>query len=319
MWIINKLKRYVNQNTFRLILGILACLFVIFIIQILNNRAKSNFEQNKKNNASEQTLPKDTSNQSPITGVTVTGKTSEQNSDIISEFVEYCNNGNIEDAYNLLTNECKEEIFPDLEVFKNNYYKRVFDEQKHCSVQLWKTDRDVYTYKVRILNDLLSSGKYNDSVYEDYVTVVEQNDQLFLNINSFINKEEINKEITKNDITCNILNKAIYIDYEIYEIKIENKTENTILMNSGETPRTIYLTNKNETRYSAYETEIMQNGLIIEKWIQRTLKIKFNKLYNPDRKVNKFVFSDVILNYEEYKNIENKEEYKNRTDISVNI
>ena len=50
--------------------------------------------------------------------------------EVIEQFVEYCNNGNVEEAYNLLSDECKDEMYKTLNDFKVSYYDQVFAGEK---------------------------------------------------------------------------------------------------------------------------------------------------------------------------------------------
>lgn len=48
----------------------------------------------------------------------------------VNQFVDLCNEQKIEEAYNLLSEECKEEVYPSLDSFRNNYYNAIFNGQK---------------------------------------------------------------------------------------------------------------------------------------------------------------------------------------------
>lgn len=43
------------------------------------------------------------------------------------------------------------------------------------------------------------------------------------------------------------------------------------------------------------------------------ININFNKLYNPERKIVKVVFSDLVTDYNMYLNIDNKDMIKTKT------
>ena len=42
---------------------------------------------------------------------------------IIDQFIKYCNSKDINNAYNLLSDDCKNEVFKNIETFNNNYIK----------------------------------------------------------------------------------------------------------------------------------------------------------------------------------------------------
>ena len=58
---------------------------------------------------------------------------------------------------------------------------------------------------------------------------------------------------------------------------------------------------------------------IIENKFTNKLQIKFNKSYSSSKNAEKVVFSNVILNYEEYLKEENKQNYSDISELEVNI
>lgn len=108
----NNFVRFYNQNRYMVWIIILSIAAFITIIQILDNFAyqKNNANQNINvvNNNSSINY-----NYSVITEKEVNSNVSE----IIDEFIEKCNNGQVEDAYAMLSDECKIVLYPSLEDF----------------------------------------------------------------------------------------------------------------------------------------------------------------------------------------------------------
>ena len=121
----HKLLRFYNQNRGMIIAIIGTIALIIIIIQILNSLVKQKRDNEKQNvianqaNSSTNSTTISPSNTSVINGKTV--KDIENDNLIIKQFVEYCNEGKIENAYNMLSNACKERIYPSLERFKTMY------------------------------------------------------------------------------------------------------------------------------------------------------------------------------------------------------
>src|SRR5699024_7930520 len=88
----------------------------------------------------------------------------------IEQFVQLCNEQNVEEAYNLLSDECKAEVYPSLDSFRNNYLNTVFNGQrKNVEVENWANS----IYKVTYENDALSTGVYTqEGTIQDYITVM---------------------------------------------------------------------------------------------------------------------------------------------------
>lgn len=110
-----------------------------------------------------------------------------------------------------------------------------------------------------------------------------------------------------------------YKDYEIYDVRVENLNQNSILLDSQESTDSMYVMASNDSKYRAYSYEIDRSRLIIEPGRSRTITIKFNKRYSNEAITRRIVFSDIIKNYDEYKQTQNKKEYSNRWAISIEI
>lgn len=133
---------------------------------------------------------------------------------------------------------------------------------------------------------------------------------------------EENKWIKKpkyNGLKINIIRKDIYKEYESYDIKVENTTENTILLDSGERVDSIYLMGANQSHYNAYSYEMDKTRITLKPEETKTITIRFNKLYSNQTVMEAMVFEDIILDYEAYKALENKTEYTNREKCSIEI
>lgn len=314
----SRVGRFINQNLFNIIIISIVIAFVIIIVQILNN-----IEKNKKGNSvlqENQTVKEEIyiPQETMISGENVNNTSSEINNEIIDNFIELCNSGNAEVAYNLLSNECKDVYFPTLDYFISNYYSQVFTTKKTYSIQSWINHDNRYTYKVRILDDMLSTGIYNNSkVIEDYYTIIKNNDETKLNINKYIDREYINYTKEENGVSIEVKYKNINKEYEEYIFNIKNNSQNRILMDSKESTNNTFVLGTNGTTYSSFIHEIDLQDLIIEGGAEKEVKIKFNKQYNPERKLEGVVFSDVILNYDEYLETENKSSYPNRIEIEL--
>lgn len=323
----SNLRRNLFSNRYLILAIMAAIIFLLLLINTLNNISKENNskkaeEQNKiqQNTIKQQEIY--TPEKTTISGTNVRQQEQENNKTLIENFINYCNQKQIEQAYNLLTDECKKEVFfSNIANFSNNYVNKIFNSKKTYSMQSW-INRDTYTtYKIKIVDDMISTGKITSTQneIEDYYTVVKEEGEYKLNINSYIVKKHINKEKEFKGVKITVINKDTYRDYEIYEIKIENLNENTILLDSQERTDSMYVFASNESKYSAYSYEIDRSRLIIEPGRYKTIKIKFNKRYSNESITKAIIFGDIIKNYDEYKNMQNKKEYKDRWTISIEV
>lgn len=322
----SNLRRNLFSNRYLILAIMAAIIFLLILINTLNNISKENNnkkaeEQNKiQQNSQKQEIY--TPEKTTISGTNVRPQKQEDNKTVIDNFLNYCNQKQIEQAYNLLTEDCKEEVFfSNINNFSNNYVNKIFNSKKTYSMQSW-INRDTYTtYKVKIVDDMISTGKITSAQneIEDYYTVVQEEGKYKLNINSYIVRKQINKEKESQGVKITIISKDTYRDYETYEIKVENLNQNTILLDSQESTDSMYVFASNESKYSAYSYEIDRSRLIIEPGRYRTITIKFNKRYSNESITKAVVFADIIKNYDEYKQTQNKKEYKDRWAISIDL
>ena len=74
---------------------------------------------------------------------------------------------------------------------------------------------------------------------------------------------------------------------------------------------------KNDTNYYALAYENLTENLLVKPQEIKTIIIKFDKEYTTNNEINKLVFSDVIIDYDKYKDINKKSEYKDRMKIEI--
>lgn len=317
----NRIIRYFNQNRKKVFVIIIIIVFLFGILQLLNYFAKNEKEVTKDTssiNSVTQNNKSIVSNKSAVSGASISEKKLKKDTDVIDNFFKYCNEGNIENAYNLLTDECKEEMYPTIDEFKRIYYNDLFSEGKRTyTIENWFGD----TYQVRMTGDILSTGKIDgNQTKQDNVTIVEKDGDYKININNYVGRTKPQDKTTsyKNvDITIDEINT--YMDYETYTISVKNNTENSILLDTGESTKSVYLLDKNNAKSYFYSNEILKNKLIIQSKYTNKLKIKFASPYSSTKSLKSMVFSKFVLNYEEYQNTEDKSNYEGILSFSVKL
>ena len=294
----HNLMRFIRQNKKQIIKVALIVAFLILMLQLLNYFAAnqtSDYSNSKSDiyNISNGTIISD---KSAVSGGSISTSEINKVNNKIDEFVKYCNEHNTEEAYNMLSDSCKEELYPDVNDFNSNYYEPLFKEEKrNYSIENWTGN----TYIVKFTGDLLATGKAaNNSTYQDYITIVEENGQTKLNINKYIGREEINKKSSSDNIEAVVLYREKYMDYEVYKMQITNNTGSTILLDQLTKTDGIYLKDNNDTKHIAYSNEIIKDDLQIYNGHTNTIKIKFDNPYIVGRKIKSLCFSKIVLNYD---------------------
>lgn len=315
----HKLLQLYNQNRLKVWAIILASIFIIVLIQLLNNFAKEENDNKKISNENEETTQNVVSYNQESESIVSSGKVSDKYKDkfgeIIDEFYTYCVNHQPEKAYQMLSVDTKNLMYPTQELFEKLYYESKFDGNKQYSFQSWSTYDQIYVYKVKIFDDMLSTGKSSDQdSIEDYITVVPDEDTFKLNINSYITRKEINKKNSNDIITAEVGVSDIYMNYQIYTIRLKNNTDKTIILDTRKKTNTTYITDERENRFYAMLYENKEEDMILKPQESKTIKIKFNVAYREELEIEKITFNN-ILNYEEYLN--NQEENSSRLDIKM--
>lgn len=291
--------RYYNQNR-KKIWGILIIIFSAFIllqlvnyIYKINNGNKSIAVNNTKSEINTNTTVL-TTNKSVVTGESVSSEQLQSDTVIIDNFLYYCNNKELQKAYDLLTDECKKQMYNTLEVFKQAYYDDVFEgKNKTTTVENWINN----TYKVKITDDILATGRSSNGYSkQDYITVVKVDDEYKLNINNYVGYMQINKTTNQDDISMKVVSKNTYMEYEEYTINVTNNTNGSILLDSKTDVNSLYLQDSKKVKYSFYGHELTEPMLTIASGQTKVVTIKFYSSYVSTKTIKYVIFSDLSLN-----------------------
>ncbi len=146
---------------------------IIFIIQTLNFFAIKKEEQKVNIN-------KNTGTNTNISKVEET-----KDKQIIRQFIEFCEQGDNMQAYNMLSNQCKKELYPTINEFKDQYIYKVFNTKKDIEINYQQDE----TYQVIFYEDMLESGKIDGrNSMTDYYEVQQEviDKKIYVNMNGDI-------------------------------------------------------------------------------------------------------------------------------------
>lgn len=79
----------------------------------------------------------------------------------------------------------------------------------------------------------------------------------------------------------------------------------------------MYVEDIGELHYNSYSHELVTEELRVR--AIKNISIKFNKKYNTQREIERIIFSDIILDYDNYISYTNKSEFQNRTKIEIEL
>ena len=293
----NRLFRWYNQNRRMFWITIAIVIMVLGVIRILNNYAKAVNERSSSIYTTTYSAVSVNPNYSVISEKSVNEKEAYSITTIISDFINYCNLKETGKAYNLLSDDCKNELYKTEEDFEQKYLENYFKTKKAYTYKAWIVSEDINIYRIEFTEDLLSTGGTNEKKYEDYYTVVNVNGEYKLNINKYIANVNINKVEKLDNLRITVLSKDIYLENVIYNFKIENFRENDISLGNLNNPNTIILKDSNDLQYTAATWEIIEQNLVVQERNIKNISIKFIREFKPQYRENAIEFNNINLNY----------------------
>lgn len=310
--------RFYNQNRIKIFIFIFAVVFVFVIIQLLNSIEAEKVAYKNNNTEINKTQEKkyEEESKSIISGKDVDDIYKEDFGKLIDSFLSYCKNHEPEKAYELLSTDCKNILYPTFEFFKEGYYEKRFLGDKMYSFQSW-TSNDTYIYLVKVFENILSSANINADYIQDYISIVEEGNNYKLNINNYLGNISFNTKTVEEDIEIKVETAQIYMDYQLYTIKITNNSQNHLLLDTQNKTNSIYIREDNDSKFEAAIYEKLEEDLIVNANQTKTIEFKFYDSYREGINVTELVFSDIVKDYNKY--LQNKENYKERIEISIDL
>ncbi len=296
----HKFLRYYSQNRIKVWTMILAIVFLLIIIQVLNNIAKEQNKNESENNNEIGVSSYSKESKSIITQGSISKEYQEEFGKIIDKFYTCCVNHEPQKAYDLLSTDVKRVLYPTEKNFEKLYYEGKFEGNKQYSFQSWTRSSDnIYIYQVKIYDNMLLTGKRNDEYIEDYVTIVSEEGELKLNINSYVGRKEISASNSNEIVNIKASFIDTYMDYKIYTFNIKNNTDKNILLDTRKDTDTTFITDEIGNNYSSFLYEIAEQDLILKPKEAKTIQIKFNNSYRTDMDIKSVNFSNIV-DYDEY-------------------
>ena len=123
---------------------------VIFIVQSVNTYVKETNIPNENIQTTKYTEEEIMQKQKKI----------KQEKEVVTEYIQQLMEGNTENAYAMLSEECKNEKYETIEQFKEKYVKKYFS----IPVISYKIKMEDDRYAIQLLQDPLTTGKREASV-----------------------------------------------------------------------------------------------------------------------------------------------------------
>lgn len=278
-----KIVDYSQKNKKKLILVFLIIWLIIFIINtILKNTPEK--------------LPEPSTTYKPHVSVVdekqeVPEKYQQPIENLIEKYMNYCNNKEYENAYKMITKECRDKNYPTLEQFKL-YVDHVFEGKKKIyNIQSYSIVDNKYIYQIRILDDILANGT-NDGYYyyEEKFVIVNDGGELKLSIAEYVEDENPNIVAEDNNMKVEIINISKDYETETYTIKVTNKTDKYIVLADNSYANEIMLDLGEDTRKPTNND--LEYFFVIPNSVS-THEFEFNKYYDSSLTAKRIIFSNV--------------------------
>lgn len=321
----NNVKRFINQNQKIIFYIIIGIIFIVIIFSSINYYYTKKEEENQKNIIDNNiTIENGYSNENnvKIDDIKTDNIKDLKNNTIentMKLFVSYCNSGNYESAYNMLTDECKKALkYYDVKTFKEAYIDIRFEDPQEYTLTRWASNDDIITCLITFNGDLLATGGEKYSANEEYYSFVKKDGTYKINVNNYIYGNNNNTKYLFDNVDIKIDNIDVYSTYQEITLEITNKSDKEIAIAGADYGSNVYLTNSNEVKYYSVNSEFC-NGQDVNIQVNETkiATIRFNKLYSVANDVTKLVFNKIILDYQDYLKTHNRTAYSNTTKIEV--
>lgn len=236
-----------------------------------------------------------TPNKAVMDDSTVPSKLQEPINELISQFVGYCNDKNYEAAYNLIDDECKDALYPSIDIFKL-YVNNIYKTKKIYNIQNFSNVGKNYIYDVRILDDIIATGTNGSGYvyYEEKFVMKDTKNGLKMSIGGFVDKEDLNIVAEDEYLKFNIQYKLVDYETETYVIEITNRSQYPIILQDGTLSNEIELNIETQKRSAKNSTD---NLIMINPRDTKTFKITFTKFVDDGNNSTELIFNAIrVLN-----------------------
>lgn len=231
----------------------------------------------------------------------------------IDNFYNYCMNQKYEEAYNLLTDDCKEYVYDnDVKRF-SSYASKVYRANKVYYIQNYSNlDNNIYIYDYYIMDDIETTGGTGGyGEYKEKLALIKDGNDFKISNQGYIRKEEFKSLRTEDENMKIVVNsKDISYQKEGYNITITNKTDKYILISDGSYVDAVTLNLGDQKRNA---TNISNATFILEPNTTKQLTFLFDKFADDENEPTEINFN-VVCVYDSYNtklSSEKKEEGKN--------
>ena len=289
------------RHWFRKYKNIIFVVIVIWVIIFIINRFLGNYTLPEVPNTTRD--PSVTVMNSRVSAPSKVQETAEK---MIEEYVGYCNDGNYQKAFNMLSEDCKKYAFyNDIEEFAKYILVKIPNPRQY-SIQDYSNYDNYYVYEVKYIDNILATGLTNQNyLYSTEKIVFNKNSNggYDMATGNFIKHDDINNVSENEYIKIDIKDRIIKYSLEIYEVKFTNRTDSTVVVQDNLESSEINLVLSQEYR----SVDNPDTRIILEPNGEQTATIVFNKFADDGEDSVGILFSSIRV-IEDYKGERNTED-----------
>lgn len=212
--------------------------------------------------------------------------------EMLDEYIGYLFDGNVEQAYQMLSDTCKQYSFENNIDNFTSYVLNKVGSAKHYVIQDYSNKGNTYVYQIKYTEDFLATGLTNTTysyTEEKIVFKKQKNGTLEMAVGSFIDYEEINNIFENEYLKVDVESVQKYYSHEVYTVKITNRSEHTIVIADLQGKNEIFLAlNSKDTRDVVNIT-----NLVLKPNTSTIQKLQFQKFYDNNDEASNLTFGFV--------------------------
>ncbi len=216
--------------------------------------------------------------------------------EIISQYIKYCNEKKYEKAYEMISKDCRECIYPDIKYFKN-YVDYVFETEKVYSIQNYSNYNNSYIYRVRIFDDILATGMTGTDdfrYFEEKLVFTKENGNILFGVKGFIKKENQNLVYDDKNLKITVKSKMTSYDEQVYNMTIENKTNNYAIIYDKDINNNIFIKSARGIKFT-YNEDLTQESIILKPQEKININLSFSIFYDEGIQCEEMDFENVLF------------------------
>lgn len=212
--------------------------------------------------------------------------------EMLDKYVGYCLAGNVESAYEMLSDTCKECSFNNNIDQFTAYMLNKIGSAKRYAIQNYSNQGNTYIYQIKYTEDMLATGLTNSTYRytEEKIIFKKQSDgEIEMSVGNFVDYEDI-KNVSENEyLKVDVRKVEKYYSVEQYIVVLTNRSDYTIVISDQQEENEIFL----ELASKDVRTPTVITNIVLQPNQSRTVKLEFAKFYDNENEAANLTFGSV--------------------------